>query len=431
MNTATLLADPEAIRLDFIRPSSSAITLVIKAKAAHSVCPRCHRRSSHVHSRYVRRVADLPWHGVAVKLELHTRRFRCRKSLCTRRIFCERLPSVVAHYARRTVRLNAALELIGFAIGGEAGSRLARELGLIVSPDTLLRRLRRTMPGGTSASRVVGVDDFAFRRGQKYGTLLVDLERRRPIDLLPNREAETLNAWLKAHPGVEVVTRDRSKTYARGITEGAPSAMQVADRWHLLKNLREALEQLLKRVLPSRGRRMRGAACPSEEYGHAPSAYHKQSRIRLLPHLLRRGSGSKRAPPLCPPLCPPPPREAAWVLLQPDRAKNEEWAVVERLFQLFPELKAAQKLALDFANMIRQRSAELLPAWLRAAAGSKLKEFVGFARGVGEDYQAVKNALTYEWSNGQLEGQVNRLKLIKRGMYGRAKFDLLRARVLH
>ena len=134
MEISTLIADPAALRLDCIRPFQSAITLIVRTTSTHAECPRCDRASSRVHSRYTRRIADLPWHGVSVKLELHTRRFRCHSSLCARRIFCERLPSVVAHYARKTVRLNAALELIGFALGGEAGARLARELGLERQP---------------------------------------------------------------------------------------------------------------------------------------------------------------------------------------------------------------------------------------------------------------------------------------------------------
>jgi transposase len=428
MSPNTLLADQRAIRLEYIRPSPGAITLVAKTTASQAICPYCERRSRRVHSRYVRRVADLPWHGVAVKLELHTRRFRCLNGLCTKRIFCERLPGVVAHYARKTVRLIAVLGRIGFAIGGETGARLARELGLTVSPDTLLRRLHRTSQDWPTTPRIVGVDDFAFRRGQRYGTLPVDLEQRLPIDLLPDREVETLSAWLKAHPGIEVVTRDRSKTYACAITEGAPSAVQVADRWHLLKNLREALEQVLKRVLPARGRRAPKPPCLAEAPPCTANEYLERSSVRLLPHLLRQGrGGAQRAPPLR----PPPPRDAAWLLLRPGPVTDEARLMVERLCQLFPGVETARELAHGFTEMVRHRKAELLPAWLRAAARSKVKEFVGFARGISADYEAVRNALKYEWSNGQLEGQVNRLKVIKRQMYGRAKFDLLRARVLH
>lgn len=428
MSSETLLADPHAIRVDYIRPTREVINLIVHTTAKSTLCPRCRRSSSRVHSRYTRTVADLPWHGVAVRLRLHTRRFRCQNSLCPQCVFCERLPRVVAHYARKTVRLHAALELIGLAIGGEDGARLARGLGLIVSPDTLLRRLRRSLLVETSTPRVVGVDDFAFKRGQRYGTLLVDLERRRPVDLLPDREAETLSAWLREHPGIEIVTRDRSKTYASGITDGAPTAVQVADRWHLLKNLREALEQLLKRILPAKGKRIRVAVRPPEKDDLTAGKYVEQCRIRLLPHLFRCSSGStsKRVPPVR----PPPPREVARMMLRPEQ-ENEEKRGSRAAMPALPGSEGSAGAGTRLHRDGAAAGADGLPAWLRAAAVSKLREFVGFAKGIAEDYEAVRNALTYEWSNGQLEGQVNRLKLIKRMMYGRAKFDLLKARVLH
>ena len=431
MRPATLLADPVAIRLECVRPSADSITLVVRTFLPYNSCPCCHRNSGKVHSRYARRVADLPWQGVSVRLELHVRRFRCQNSLCTRRIFCERVPRVVAHYARKTVRLHAALELIGFALGGEAGARPARELGLTVSPDTLLRRLRLASQKETSTARIVGVDDFAFRRGQRYGTLLVDLERRRPIDLLPNREAETLSAWLRAHPGVEVVTRDRSKTCASAITEGAPTAVQVADRWHLLKNLREAVENLLKRQLRQKRQRSGQRCRPPVTAGLEANDYLERSRVRLLPHLLP-GKSQRRANSIRPPpINLPSLRQAAWILLQSEKLNGEQQPIVEKVCQLFPQIEQAKELAQEFTRIVRERSSNKFTEWLRAAMQSKLQEFVSFARGLSEDYEAVRNALRYEWSNGQLEGQVNRLKLIKRMMYGRAKFDLFRARVLH
>ncbi len=155
MPTSHLLADPEAIRLEKIIQHTSSLTLAVRVTRAEAECPRCHRRSSRLHSYYTRQVADLPWHGVAVHLELRTRRFRCQNSLCTKRVFCERLPLVVAHYGRKTVRMEDALRLIGLLLGGEAGARATLKLAMGASPDTLPRRARRAAPLCTPTPRVL------------------------------------------------------------------------------------------------------------------------------------------------------------------------------------------------------------------------------------------------------------------------------------
>src|SRR5262249_47603335 len=205
MSIKPLFADPNLLHLERVSSEPDRITIIVKTKSKRALCPQCHLPSAHLHSRYVRRLVDLPWLGVAVRVEVHARRLYCRHVECPQRIFCERIPTFVAPYARRTLRLNEALRLIGLVAGGEAGARLAATLGMSVTPDPQIHRTRQPPPPLPPAQKVIGVDDWAKHKGQNYGTILVDLERSSTIDLLPDREAASLANWLKQHPAVELI----------------------------------------------------------------------------------------------------------------------------------------------------------------------------------------------------------------------------------
>lgn len=538
-----LLADPVALKLAKVIPQADEITVAVETAQTEAVCPDCQRASTKLHSRYERRLADLPWAGIAVRLHLRARKFFCPNMDCHRRIFCERLPAVVAPYGRRTLRLNEALTVIGFALGGAAGARASRKLALGASSDTLLRRVRSTASAPRPAVRVLGVDDWAVRRRARYGTILVDLERRRVIDLLPDREGITVENWLKANPGVEIATRDRSATYAEAIRKGAPSAIQVADRWHLLANLTDAVERVLNNrqsqvreaasvvikaqtslasavinagpttMLSSRsGReseqnrekryarylqviklRKQGLAmrviaqslkmsrvtvrhyieadgfperAPTRTrysqiekyvaYLHQRFAAGCDNATQLWREIAAQGYGGKAAmvrryikrlrvrtealdvkqraeiQSAAVNFKSPSIRRAAWWLIkEADDLTAEQRLFVERLICQCPDVGKVKELAQDFMRMVTRKKASRFEQWLMRARRSAVTEFRSFAEGLNKDRDAVVAALRSPWSNGQVEGQINRLKMLKRQMYGRANLDLLRARVLH
>ena len=200
-----------------------------------------------MHGSYLRFPADLPVAGRRVVLRLRVRRFMCEDVSCRRRTFVEQVAGLTRRHSQRTERMRSVLAEVGVALAGRAGARLADVFGARVSRNTVLRLVYALPEPQPQAPRVVGIDEYAMRKGLVYGTVLVDVETRRPVDLLPDREAGTVAAWLAERPEIEVVCRDRAPFFAEGARIGAPTAVQVADRFHLWRNLGEAAERCVSR----------------------------------------------------------------------------------------------------------------------------------------------------------------------------------------
>jgi transposase len=390
-----LLPAADRIAVDSLRITPTIIEVKLRCTARSACCPICQTACHRVHSRYVRVIRDLPWGGTPMVLRFSTRRFFCDNTECRRRIFAEELPDLAHRRARGTPRLDQTLVKIGLECGGEPGQRLCGELGIPTSGDTLLRRLRAAAPAEGHAGNVIGIDDFAFRRGQRYGTIVVDHESGGVIDLLADRTSATLEAWLSARPAAPtIVTRDRSGVYAKAITAATSDAIQVADRWHLLAMVRRC-------VAPWRTPTERLRLCGSKPRPRSP-----------VPLKLQRPSSDR----------------LSWLLIKDDvKRRTGESELLEELRKNCEPIR----LACSFGEAIRNRDLNALTAWTeRALQTPSVKEMKGFADGVIRNWPEVKAAVELPWSNGRTEGHVNRLKLIKRKMYGRAKLDLLRIRVV-
>lgn len=548
------------------------VVVNLAMEVTEAACPLCGYTSPKIHSFYQRKIADLNWAAYTIELRIQVRRFWCLNPECSRRIFCERLKQLASAYARRTDRFSQQLGQLALALGGRPAARLALKLKLKASRSTLLRLLKATILPDHPTPRVLGVDDFALKKGNTYATLLVDLEKHQPIEVLPDRTSATLASWLQTHPGVEIVSRDGSRTYAEGISRGAPAAIQVSDRFHLLKNLTRHVHNFFvrKRVWQHSFKvigigkttssskspgtlsqapdlklmpQMKEQLAQTENQKQLPSKLSKHQQLQqqryqqrlerfaAVKELDRQGKSKRqivrelgmafetvtkylqsetaevvapmprqpRASILDPykdylwkrwleeqptieqlhldltkrgykgsvgpirsflaELRPQPHwgsgphklrptlkeqdlvtkldqrklsgREASWLILKkkPDLTK-EQRELLKQLLAWDQQVGILHQLTQSFRRMVSFRQSNKLEKWLRRAQESGIEELQSFARGLESDLEAVRAGLSQKYSNGQLEGQVNRIKTIKKQMYGRANFKLLRQRVL-
>ena len=527
-----LLPHLATVAIEAVTHRGAGLVVDVRLRAAEAACARG-QRSRRVHSRYHRWLDDAPIAGRAVVLRLRVRRFFCDNPSCGARTFAEQPLELAAPRARRTVLVRRMLTSIAVALAGRAGARLAERLGLPTSRDSMLRLLRALPDPAPDQDRprVLGIDDFALRRGHFYGTVVVDMISGRPVDLLPDRQSGTVAAWLDGRPEVEVICRDRAGADAEAAATAAPQAVQVADSWHLWHNLAGHLDRVVlahRRCLhelppaepagPALDAASDGAGATTavdrsgpelwivtrtreryqtitalraagksiaqiarelgldrrtvRRFARATGEEELQAKNRRRATLLddyadylhrRWGEGCTDAvvlareitalgyrgsvrtvrtylhplrsgQPVPPPRAATPPtvREVtSWILRRPDSLTLDEQARLQQVLTQCPQLDAAATHVAAFAEMMCGRHGDRLDDWLTAVEADTLVPLQRFASGLRRDYDAVRAGLTLEHSSGRVEGTVNKIKMIKRQMFGRANFDLLRTRVLH
>jgi transposase len=499
------------------------VLIYVKSKQLGSNCPLCNELSSRVHSYYARRIMDLPMVGCQTLLILNTRKFYCLNTNCIRKVFAERFSEHIINRKTVTKRLNEKFLKIASLMGGNGGVRICQLMNIPVSSSTLIRLIHQQPLEQSTVPKVLGIDDWAFKKGTRYGTIIVDLEKRKIIDLLPDREALSVEKWLKEHPGVEIVSRDRYSNFANGVKNASPSIKHVADRWHLLKNLGDAMQKALDRNVVSLkvARQQKNIKThkeiepqPVEENeinengvigkkfsqvkqmlleGHSikkiardtgvtritirkwksydvlpPKRSPKMTNMHLYDETVRKmlaenptletkdvlqkitemgykGSrsvgyenisklrGRKMTNTACslPSLFWVPPKSSNLFYIDKRRLSTEEKTFVNTICTESKEIKKAAKLIRKFKSMLKKKDSTLLKPWIENAISSNIKEIKGFAKGLLSDIEAIENGVKLPWSNGPVEGLVNKLKIIKRQMYGKASFELLRKRLVN
>jgi transposase len=522
-----LLPSLADVQVEGVCRAGNLIRVAARTTAPSAVCPGCETVSGRVHSRYERRLLDTAVGGCEVMICLQVRRFACLSADCGKKTFAEQVSGLTARHGRRTPAVTAVLEAVALALGGRAGARLSGRLAAAVSRMTLLRLVRALPDPAVSASpRVLGVDEFALRKGHSYGTLLIDVETRRPVDILDERSSDSFAGWLAARPGAELICRDRAGVYSDGGTRGAPGAVQVADRWHLWHNLGEAVERAVSRhrehlpaaaqaASPGTGTPPGPAPAPAAlragpiaertrarhadvhrllaegqslsaaaaVLGLSRNTVRRFARVTSPEELLVNDGTGRRASILdehaaylrerwnsgctnaavlwrelrgrgyqgssrqvrdyvarfrgntaVPAPSPVPPKVKAvtrWIMTRPDNLADADRAGLDAILIASPELAAVTASVRAFAAIMNERRGrKLLEPWMNAAIATGEPALRSFVTGLKADQDAVTNGLSLPWSSGAVEGHVNRIKMLKRQMYGRANPDLLRRRVL-